>query len=212
MVAAGSRGSYVKGRARREEILRVAIEIFAAQGYRGGSLAAIARRVGLSEAGVLHHFPSKEHLLLEVLQLRDDEDRAWVRAVTADEQVPGWTERLIQAGQRMVSRPELARLYATLAAESLYADHPAHAWFRDRNRRIRQELADALRLEQRFGRFPATADPDLTAVHLVAVLEGLQAQWLLLPGEIDLVAALADYLAPYADGREAPGQETSAKT
>jgi hypothetical protein len=46
---------YAKGRARREEILRVALEIFASQGYCGASLTVIARQVGLSEAGVLRH-------------------------------------------------------------------------------------------------------------------------------------------------------------
>src|ERR1700733_8951486 len=68
------RGGYAKGRERREAILAAADRLFAQQGFRGASLAAIASQVGLSEAGVLHHFPSKEHLLLELLQLRGERD------------------------------------------------------------------------------------------------------------------------------------------
>jgi AcrR family transcriptional regulator len=200
--AARARGSYAKGRARREEILRVALEVFATQGYRGGSLVAVARRVGLTDAGILHHFPSKEHLLLELLQLCEAEDRAWVRSVMAGAQAGGapalpWTERILEVGRRMIARPEVTRLASTLAGEGLDPDHPVHAWLRDRTRRLRRELADGLRAEQRLGHFPAGADPDRFAAHLLAVLEGLQHQWLLDPDEVDLVAALDDYLAPY---------------
>ncbi len=182
--------------------MRAALEVFAEQGYRGGSLVAVARRVGLSDAGIIHHFPSKEHLLMEVLQLCEAEDRAWVRAVTADDRVDGvpampWPDRVLEAGRRMVSRPEVARLAATLAVESVQPDHPAHGWFRDRHRRFRQEITDGLRAEQRLGHIPPDADPDLFAAHLLAILVGLQNQWLLDPEGIDLVAVLADYLAPY---------------
>ncbi|MBL7623709.1 TetR/AcrR family transcriptional regulator [Frankia sp. AgB1.8] len=174
------------------------MEVFAAQGYRGGSLSTIARRVGLSDAGVLHHFPSKEHLLVEVLRQRDAEERAWLGAVVDDDVPSGWSERLLEVGRRVVARPELARLHSKLAGESLDTDHPAHAWLRDRNRWVRQTLADGLALEQSEGRFPASSDPDLAAAHLLAVFEGLQTQWLLAPDELDLVAALADYLALFA--------------
>src|SRR5690242_16966598 len=61
---------------RREEILHAALRLFAERGYRGASLAAVADRVGLTQQGVLHYFPSKERLLVEVLRLRDEVDRA----------------------------------------------------------------------------------------------------------------------------------------
>src|SRR3954471_9368047 len=85
--AARPRGSYAKGRARREAIRAAANELFAAQGFRGASLAAIAARVGLSEAGVLHHFPSKEHLLLELLELRHERDGERVAQMVAEHEV-----------------------------------------------------------------------------------------------------------------------------
>ena len=39
------RGTYRKGREKREEILRVALETFAEQGYRNSSIRQIAQRV-----------------------------------------------------------------------------------------------------------------------------------------------------------------------
>ena len=56
-----------RGLARQEQILDVAFDLFADNGVRQTTIAAVADRVGLSEAGVLHHFTSKEDLLLAVL-------------------------------------------------------------------------------------------------------------------------------------------------
>ena len=67
------RGGYAKGRERRDAILAAANEVFATRGFRGASLATIAKRVGMSEPGLLHHFASKEELLLELC--RQNEER-----------------------------------------------------------------------------------------------------------------------------------------
>src|SRR5437762_2821223 len=70
-----------RGRVRREQVLQAAMEAFATRGYRGASLASIAAEVGISQPGLLHHFPSKEHLLVGVLELRHEDDSAQVRAL-----------------------------------------------------------------------------------------------------------------------------------
>ena len=51
------------------------MEVFATVGYHKGSLRDVADRVGMSQAGLLHHFPSKEHLLEAVLTWRDEDAR-----------------------------------------------------------------------------------------------------------------------------------------
>ena len=50
---------------RRQEIVRAAAKTFGSKGYQRGSLIAIAEQVGMTHAGVLHHFGSKEQLALE---------------------------------------------------------------------------------------------------------------------------------------------------
>src|SRR3546814_15274032 len=52
---------------RRSQILEAAAELFSESGSAGTSIAAVAARVGISDAGVLYHFPTKEQLLLGVL-------------------------------------------------------------------------------------------------------------------------------------------------
>ena len=54
------RGSYAKGVAKREEILERALDVIATEGYDGASVKRIAEAVGLSQAGLLHYFDSKE--------------------------------------------------------------------------------------------------------------------------------------------------------
>ena len=66
------RGSYAKGIAKRAEILDVALEVFAVEGYRGTSLRKVASLCNLSLAGVMHYFDSKEDLLVQILRERDD--------------------------------------------------------------------------------------------------------------------------------------------
>ncbi|MCP3935912.1 MAG: TetR/AcrR family transcriptional regulator [Actinomycetia bacterium] len=53
---------------RRKEIMAAAVEVFAESNYRGGGVAAIARRAGVSEALLYKHFSSKKALLCEILE------------------------------------------------------------------------------------------------------------------------------------------------
>ena len=52
-----------KGEKRREELLDAALQVFSLEGYSGASMAQVAGIVGISVAGLLHHFPSKQDLL-----------------------------------------------------------------------------------------------------------------------------------------------------
>ena len=56
---------------RRAEIVQAAADVFAEKGFAHGTLHEIADRVGMTHAGVLHHFGSKEQLLVEALAYRD---------------------------------------------------------------------------------------------------------------------------------------------
>ena len=62
------RGPYQSGLARREAILDAAVDLLAEVGYHGMSLRDVARHVGISHPGVIYHFPSKEALLMSVVQ------------------------------------------------------------------------------------------------------------------------------------------------
>jgi AcrR family transcriptional regulator len=204
MSAARRRGGYAKGRERREAILAAADQLFAAQGFRGASLASIAKQVGLTEAGVLHHFPSKEHLLLELLQLRHEHDAERVVRTIAEH--PAYLDAMLALCRENQQHPGLVRLFTILAAEGVDTDHPAHSWTVERYRFLRERVTARLIAEQRAGRVDPALDPRLTAPQILAVFDGLQLQWLLEPEQVDMSAVFADFLARLAsrDGEPDP--------
>jgi AcrR family transcriptional regulator len=184
---------YAKGRERREEILAAANEVFANQGFKGASLSSIAERVGLSEPGLLHHFRSKEELLLEVLKLRHQQNNERVSRATAEAtQLP---DALLDLCRENATTPGLVRLFTILAAEGVDADHPAHDWFQERYRQLRRRVVAQVTEAQRLGHLPPELDPVLLAPQILAMYDGLQLQWLLDPGDVDMVDVFEDYIA-----------------
>ena len=65
-----------KGEDRKQRILAVAQRLLTRNGWRNTTLAQIAGEAGVSPAGLLHHFESKEQLLHAVLDARDLDDDA----------------------------------------------------------------------------------------------------------------------------------------
>lgn len=184
---------YAKGRERREEILAAANEVFATQGFKGASLSSIAERVGLSEPGLLHHFRSKEELLLEVLKLRHQHDGERVSRATAD--ATRLPDALLDLCRENATRPGLVRLFTILAAEGVDADHPAHEWFQDRYRQLRSKVVAQVIEAQGLGQIPAELDARLLAPQILAMFDGLQLQWLLDPDDVDMVEVFEDFIA-----------------
>ncbi len=199
-----ARGAYASGLARREAILRAASEAFAAHGYRGASLAMIADRVGMSAPGLLHHFPTKEHLLIDLLALRHERDAAQVRELAS---VRGGRvlDALLALGASNAESPGLIRLFTMLAAESVDDDHPGHDWFVERYRESRRFIAERLIEEQQAGLIRDDVDPAMIAAQILAMFDGLQLQWLLDPDDLDMVTALADYLGDLRSRLAPPG-------
>ena len=124
---------------RRAEILRAAADTFGSKGYNNGSLAEVAEQVGITHAGVLHHFGSKEQLLVEVLEYRDKED---VRDLEG-QHIPGGLglfQHLVRTARMNVDRPGIVQGYSVLTGESVTENHPARDWVTDRFRVLRGEI------------------------------------------------------------------------
>lgn len=57
---------------RREQILAIATELFAQQGFQGTTTRFIAAKSGVTEALIFRHFPSKDELYWAVIQRKID--------------------------------------------------------------------------------------------------------------------------------------------
>jgi AcrR family transcriptional regulator len=178
-----------RGHARREEIVRAAIEVIAERGYRGASLAAVAEKAGLSQQGLLHYFRSKEDLLIGVLQWRAETDTGG-RDIVAEPMSLAATQGVVEANAH---REAIVRTFSALLGESVTGDHPAAEYFRIRYRRVREAMTATLRLE--WGdRLPSGLTPEEAAPLVVAIMDGLQYQWLHEPESFDMPAAFKAFV------------------
>ncbi|MGI3223309.1 TetR/AcrR family transcriptional regulator [Streptomyces sp. GTA36] len=192
------RGPYRKGLERREQILRAALDVFSERGERGSSLKEIADRVGMSQAGVLHYFESREDLLLAVLAERDALDTE----ATADVMSPG--EAVARTVGHNAQQPGLVDLFVTLSAAASDPDHPAHAFFKRRYTDLGAQIQEGLEAGRRQKQIREDVDSDLMARLLLAVSDGIQLQWLLDPS-IDMTALVQAFnrmcaAVPVGDG------------
>ena len=140
---AKSRGD-VSGEESRAKAVAVATELFATSGYKGTSVAQVAAKTGLSQSGLLHHFPSKAALLAAVLEERDRQDGDFLYG--SSEPPLGWAafDALTALVARNSTRPQLVGLFVRLAAEAIEPSHPAHTWIREHYEGTRNWLTDAV--------------------------------------------------------------------
>ncbi|MFD1832285.1 MULTISPECIES: TetR family transcriptional regulator C-terminal domain-containing protein [Streptomyces] len=176
-----------EARQRQQEILHIAMDTFAARGYNNASLAEIADRAGVTQAGVLHYFRSKALLLTSVLELRDRTDIA--RQGPERPRGLAFLRHLVDTVRRNAEREGIVRMYAVLSAESVTDDHPAQEYFRDRYEGLRAMVAQALREACELGEAREDLDVEDSANAIIAVMDGLQVQWLLSPDSVDMAAS-----------------------
>lgn len=192
--------------ARRIQILDEALAVFASAGYRAASTKHIAERVGMSEAGVFYHFPTKSALLQAVLARRDELAQESILANLADgiEKLRG----LLLLAEHNSRSTGAIELYSVLSAEATAPDHPAHDYFTDRYDRLRAELTATFARLQGDGLLADEVAPDEAAAGTLAMWDGLQLQYLLDPGSVDIARELARYFEQLTTvGLEVPAPE-----
>jgi AcrR family transcriptional regulator len=186
------RGQYAKTSQRRREIVEAAVEVFSSSGFHKGSLRDVADRVGLSQAGLLHHFPSKEHLLEAVLTWRDDDARARL-----GEPMPQGIDLLrgmVALARHNQRTPELVELHVILSAEGTSADHPLHDYFITRYLDVLNVMRRAFERAEALGQLKPGVDCSSAARTMIAVWDGLQVQWLLDRDQVDMARDLRRYI------------------
>jgi AcrR family transcriptional regulator len=180
---------------RREQILDEAMHLIGQCGYYGFSIQELAQRCGLTNAGLLYYFDSKDKLLIALLQ---DHDRREAAAVTS---AVGLAQRDSGLGKatpkevldrfhaivvRNAAQPEIVRLFTVLRAEALNKAHPAYDYFLARDKLVIESFAK--------GVAPYVKHARSTARQLLAVMCGLEEQWLRAGLTFNLVAEW-DYAA-----------------
>jgi AcrR family transcriptional regulator len=181
------RHPYPKGLRRRQQILDSVIGLLAQRGVDRTSLRTVGEAIGVSHTALRHYFSSRDELLVEAY--RTHEARAADDVTAGEESAVGL---IVAAAERNRSIPGLVELYATLTTDALQEQHAVTREFvRGRFRWLRETLAGLIESGQRAGRIAPDIDPAAAAALVIAASDGLQIQWLLEPGAVDVGASLA---------------------
>lgn len=168
-----TRGPYAKGAAKRTEILGAALEAVAQHGTRRTYVSEVADRVGLTQAGLMHHFRSREELYQEIIRARDEHDSATYA------EAPTGIEGFFAVIEHNQAVPGLVQLYVEFSAEATHPEHPSHDFFLARYANLRDALERDISLAQDSEEMSGDVDAAAVADLLIAAADGLQTQWLL---------------------------------
>lgn len=187
------------GRETRTRIRRAALHLFSERGYAGTSIAAVAKAVGLSTPGVLHHFPDKRALLIAVLEDRGNP--------AADEVVQGYGDLtvaealnlMVRTAQQNLRNREVIRLEHLCALAPGDSAEIAGEWSRARLARMRTEIEAVAERALRDGEISGDPpDTENIAGLVIAAFLGLEHQWLL-DENFDMVAGMRTFAALLAN-------------
>lgn len=178
-----------KGEDRRQRILSVAERLLARNGWRSTSLAQIAKEAGVTPAGLLHHFESKEQLLNAVLDARDADDDAH-----ADYRSGDLITELSRVPERFERAPELIGTFTVLLVENIAPDAPLHDRMHKRYSDAVDIITEIVKRGQSDGSYRPDFDAATKAVEILAFITGMETLWLL-----DRSIPLTDVFKGYAE-------------
>ena len=169
-----------RGIARKELIIDVATRFLARNGARGTTLGEIAAEAGVSQAGLLYHFSTKDELLHAVLDRRDEFEDSLLWGEGSD---PGLRifEIIAEIVGSWSERPEIVGLVAVLVAENVGYDGALRPRLASKYRLTVDRIASTLRAAQLRGEVRADVDAHLKSIEILAFLSGLEMAWLVSP-------------------------------
>ncbi|GJM71749.1 DNA-binding transcriptional repressor AcrR [Paenibacillus macerans] len=172
-----------KSMERRRELLSIAVELFAKNGYHKTKISDIVHQAGVAQGTFYWHFKSKEAIALEIIANGREE-----------------ISKVISQGYRTHSGTVVDMVQASEALlKNLFRFASANRYLMElllgsgaSDEAIRQAASEArIEMEQAFrrnieramelGMLPQTIDPKLRAAMLMSLIEGMIARWLFGP-------------------------------
>lgn len=194
----GPEPKQARARATRGQLLAAATRCFAAQGYRGATLAAIAREAGVTDAGLLYHFPTKAALVAAVLE-EESRVNGERLAELYGEGGLGFVRALGSWGELMEADPEMTSLRVLLSAEHLLDDSDVNRFFRRGYEHNVAGIVQAIDEGRARGEVRDDVDPEAEARLLIAVMDGARLQHFLTDGRASMAVQIRAYVHQLVD-------------
>lgn len=155
---ANRRGRSSRGGDRtRRRILSESLKLFSENGFHGASVRDIARSVGLTEAALYYHFPSKQAIVRALY-----EERGFMAALDELEHLPGHLPLRAQLAANALASARLwyenADLLRVVITEVLRGDEAARGAHREMMDRWHRGIVDLLSRYQANGEIRSDVD------------------------------------------------------
>lgn len=155
-------GATAQRSARRDDVVRLAGQLFAQKGYRATTVREIADAAGILSGSLYHHFDSKESIGDEILTGFLDQILADYRAAVASGGEPrAVLEQIVRSTSRTLAQHRAA--LAMLANDwSYFTSQPRFGYLRKALREVEQTWISQLESGVAQGAFRSDLDPGLT--------------------------------------------------
>jgi AcrR family transcriptional regulator len=180
------------------EIIDVAVELFGTRGVKGTSIAAVAERLGLTDAGVHHYFPTKRALVDAVIERALALQVGQMKTIVA----PGGLAAIggfREWGAIVEETPELVALQIILSSDAILTNSIVREQIVHRYAVVHDLAAGLIREGIERGEIRQDIDADWEASALIAYLDGIRLQWFYSGRQLPLAETVRHYVGVMVD-------------
>ena len=200
---------------RRNQLLRIAKELFSEFGFENTYTKAIAAAAGVSEAIIFRHFASKEALYKSILDRKADEIgiKAWGAELHHFAECEDDEALVFSVVKHVLEADRKDSQFQKLMLQAALSGRPLHKITGQRLLPLHQFLCDYIKKRQKHGAF-RTCDPKLAAYAIVS-MPGYYGLAKILFGVDDLTLSEDQMASGFTqlilDGLHAPGLSSRKK-
>ena len=197
---------------RRDQLTDATLAVVADHGLRGLSIAAVARRVGLTPSAIYRHFTGKDAMLDAVLERLRERLHGAIAAARAETTDP------VEALHRLLERhTQLVRRNRALPRIVLSDDY--HLGHPERRRRLLDVfsgyldgVADIVRQGQRLGSIRSDVNARSLAILFLGLIQPAGVLWTLSDGRFDVTGQARATWPVFEQAIRAPAQPRTRTT
>ena len=173
---------------KREQILKVAGQLFMEHGFNAVTMEAIAEAAPVSKPTLYNHFENKAALFFAVMEARADFLFHTIEGeIRHDRPIAETLTKMARSFLEIVLRPEAIRMYRIMIAEAANFPELGHIFYQSGPRKISQLISNYLAVEHKAGHLHVT-NPDLSANFFINMIKG--------NGHMQCILALKEEIPP----------------
>jgi AcrR family transcriptional regulator len=182
----------------KQDLLAIAIDCFALQGYQGTTIDMIARAAGVTKGALYYHFRDKEDLLFQAVRDRvNDFEHRVVDVVTPVADPVAALHEIADSCQFVATRNNHRRFLLTLMVEAIDSYPVLAEQFREMMHRFRSFVAGIVTVGQQRGVFRFDVEPRAAAKVFISGIMGAEIQHYQDADEVQLEDVLTGFVEGY---------------